>query len=244
MNQPSFSSAGPVAAISAGSAPPALHGPAAGECERNESQVRRRLLECGLQAVTEQGTESDLTTRVTGLSGFSPETLHSHFADSDGLLRAVAQGLSNELVGIIERSAGDFVDPAKRIACGVRMYLNTASEYPVFAKLIVKAGLDVAGPRSLVGEYLPAHIAYGLRSGRFGDEAAIGGTDLVSGTTFAAVTRIASGAVPDGYSEQVATVILRGMGVPGMQAYRLAIVVPPRVQPWAGSLLARARAMH
>lgn len=218
--------------------------PAAGTFAADDVRVRRQLLECGLRAAIEQGTGPGLLSHVTGLSGLPASTVRMHFADGDDLLRAIAQSLSDEIVFLIERSAGHFVDPAKRIACGVRMYLKAASDHPTLARLVAKAGTEAIGPQSLAGEYLPAHIAHGLRTGRFVEEATSGSVELVCGTTLAAVARIAAGPVRDGFDEQVAALVLRGLGVPAAQARRLAIIVPPRIEPRAGSLLSLSRAVH
>ena len=45
----------------------------------------------------------------------------SQFRTDGELWDTAADALSNELIGMIESTAGDFVDPAKRIAGGVRI---------------------------------------------------------------------------------------------------------------------------
>jgi hypothetical protein len=51
-----------------------------------------------------------------------------------------ADALSNELLILIESTAGEFVDPAKRVACGVRLYLHAARDYPAFAQAVAATG--------------------------------------------------------------------------------------------------------
>ena len=208
------------------------------------ANVRGRLLECGMRAVAEAGTDPDVLSRVAAMAPVTPAQLRDHFRTSDELLQSVADALSNELILIIEGAAGDFVDAAKRIACGVRIYLQMACECPVFAKFVARAGIGVAGPPSLIHQYLPGHIFSGAQTARFAESTTQVGMDLITGTTLAAVARIAAGPVSPGYPEQVAAAILRGLGVPGKQALRLSAIELPRIEPRTGTLLARARAMQ
>jgi AcrR family transcriptional regulator len=211
---------------------------------QQHARVRGRLLECGMRAVAEAGVDAELLSRVAAMAQVTPAQLRDHFRTNDELLQSVADALSNELIAIIEVTAGDFVDAAKRIACGVRIYLQTARECPVFARFVARAGLGVVGPLSLIHRYLPGHISSGAQTARFAELNTHVGMDLITGTTLAAVARIAAGPVAPGYTEQVAAAILRGLGVPGKQAQRLSAVELSPIEPGAGTLLARAQALH
>ena len=206
--------------------------------------MRGHLLECAMLAVTESGSDFDVLPRVAAMAKVTPAQLRDHFRTSDELLRAVADALSNELVLIIEGATGEFVDAAKRIACGVRIYLQTACRCPGFARFVARSGLGVTGPQSFIHQYLPGHLVSGAQTARFVEPVTPVGMDLVTGTTLAAVTRIAAGPVVPGYPEQVAAAILRGLGVPGKQAHRLCIIELPVIAPRAGTMLARARALQ
>jgi AcrR family transcriptional regulator len=210
---------------------------------QQHARVRARLLECGMRVFAESATDADVLPRVAAMAQAAPAQVREHFHTADELLRSVADALSNELIMIIEGSAGGFVDAAKRIACGVRIYLQTACECPLFAKFVARAGFGVAGPLSPVQHYLPGHITSGTQTARFAESTARVGMDLITGTTLAAVVQIAAGPVPPHYPEQIAAAILRGLGVPGKQAQRLSIVELPRIEPGSGTLLARARAI-
>ena len=152
-----------------------------------------------------------------------------------------ADALSNELLILIESTAGEFVDPAKRIACGVRLYLHAAREYPAFAQAVAATGLHVAGLNSLLHEFLPRHLYSGESTARFADMSSQAAVDLIAGATLAAVARIASGQAPPDHPEQVAAAILRGLGVRGAEARRLVKIPLPAIRPAPGSRLAGAR---
>lgn len=207
--------------------------------ERRE-RTRTRLVESAMRVFAERGTGSSVIQEVIAQAQVSQGTFYNYFRTNEDLLIAVSEELNNELLSLIEAAVGEFVDAGKRIASGVRLYLHTAREYPLFAKFMSAAGLHAAGPSSLVYEYLPPHIAAGQETGRFADMPIEAALDLLAGTALAATVRLARGDAPPDYPEQAVAAILRGLGVPGGQAMRLVKIELPRIQPAPESLLARA----
>jgi AcrR family transcriptional regulator len=194
-----------------------------------------------MRVFAERGTGSSVIQEVIAHAQVAQGTFYNYFRTNEELLVAVSEELSNELLALIEAVVGDFVDPAKRIASGVRLYLHTAREYTLFAKFVAASGLHAAGPSSLIYEYLPPDIAAGQQTGRFADMPTEVALDLIAGTSLAAVLRLSSDEAPADYPEKTVAAILRGLGVPGAQASRLVRIELPRIQPAADSLLARAR---
>ena len=156
---------------------------------RAHCSARARLLESALRIGAEQGIDAALP-QVIALAQASSESFRSQFASLDELWQAVADALSNQLLLMIERTAGDFADSAKRIGCGVRMYLREARDNAPFAQFVASRGHDVAGAASLLHDLLPAHIACGTHTARFADAGLDCAIDLIAGTTLAAVARI------------------------------------------------------
>ena len=204
-------------------------------------KARVRLLESAVHIAAEHGIDDDAMQRVLALAQLSPTQFRNHFTGAQAMWHAVADTLGNELLSMIESTAGEFVDPAKRLGCGVRMFLQEARDNPLFARLVVRRGLDLAGAGSLIHDHVPAHIASGTHSARFADLSNEVAIDVIAGTTLAAVARIAEGHAPAGHPEAVALSVLKALGVPAMQARRLVKIELPKLQPRSGSLLAFAR---
>jgi hypothetical protein len=171
------------------------------------------------------------------------EAMHGdRFVATQQLLAAVAGALSNELILLAEGLVWELVDPARRIACGVRLYLQAAREFPFGAQLVAAAGMHALGVSSRLHDVLPSDVADGHRVGRFAPIQAEAAVDLVGGSTLAALARMGTGAAPADLPEKVAAAVLRGLGVPGLEAERLVRIDLPRLQPAPHSLLARSRA--
>lgn len=200
-------------------------------------------MECALSVGAVHGFGDASVAEVLAMAQCSSAEFQKHFTAPVAMWQAVADTLSNEAIAMIEATAGEFVDAAKRVACGVRLYLGEANDNPVFARFVTRSGLAVVGVTSLVHLYLPSHISCGNRTARFSDGTLESAVDLITGTTLAAVRRIADGEAPADHPQRVALLILRSLGVPAPQARRLATIDLPHLPAPSGSLLWRARAM-
>lgn len=205
---------------------------------------RVRLLEAALGVAAGHSIDGDSATRVAAAAGVTPSALAKHFAGPHQLWQALADALSNELLLAIESTAGEFVDPAKRIGCGVRLYLHEAHDNPLFARLAAHRGLDLASATSLIHRHVPPHIDSGTHSARFADLTAEVAIDVIAGATLAALARIAEGHAAAEHPESVALAILKALGVPAVQARKLARIELPRLGANEGGLLARSRAIQ
>lgn len=208
--------------------------------ERRE-RTRARLIESAMWVFAERGTGSSVIQEVIARANVSQGTFYNYFRTNEELLIAVSEELNNELVASIEAAVADFVDPAKRIACGVRIYLHGAHANPMFARFVCAAGFHAAAPTSLVYEFLPIHIAAGQQSGRFAAMPVDVALDLIAGIALAAVFRLCSGTAAPDYPAAAAAGVLRALGVPDGQARRLVMIKLPEVKPAPDSLLERAR---
>lgn len=209
---------------------------------QKRERTRAHLVETAMLVFAEKGVGASVIQEVIATAEVSQGTFYNYFRTNEDLLVAVSGELNNELLGLIESEVGGLTDPAKRIAAGLRLYLNAARDYPLFARFVVSAGLHAAGPNNLIYEYLPPHIEGGMASARFYAMSTEAALDLIAGAALAAVVRIAAGEVPPDYAQEVVTAILRGLGVSPAQAAKLASPDPASINVPAKSLLARSHA--
>ncbi|MGU7774827.1 TetR/AcrR family transcriptional regulator [Burkholderia sp. MR1-5-21] len=209
--------------------------------ERRE-RMRARLIESAMLVFAEKGLGASVIQEVIAAAGVSQGTFYNYFRTNEDLLAAVSQELNDELLRLIEAEVGAYADPARRIACGVRMFLHAAHTYPLLARFICAAGLHAAGPSSLIYVYLPVHIEQGLAEGRFHDVTVEVALDVIAGTALTTIQRFADEAQTRAQPELAVAAILRGLGVSGAEAQALVHgELVPIVAP-AGSLLERGQA--
>lgn len=204
--------------------------------------MRARLIESALLVFAEKGVGASVIQEVIAAAGVSQGTFYNYFRTNEELLTAVTQELNDELLRLIETEVGAYADPARRIACGVRLFLHAARTYPLLARFICAAGLHVAGPSSLIYVYLPAHIEQGLAEGHFRDVTVKVALDVIAGTVLTTIQRFTAEGQECAQPEQAVAAILRSLGVSRSKAQALvhgelvSIAVP------AGSLLERGHA--
>ena len=190
----------------------------------------------------EKGVGASVIQEVIAAAEVSQGTFYNYFRTNEELLAAVSQELNDELFRLIEAEVGSYADPARRIACGVRMFLHAARAYPLLARFICAAGLHAAGPSSLVYVFLPVHIEQGLSDGCFRDISVGVALDLIAGTALTTIQRFIDEGESSAQPEEAVAAILRGLGVSRSVAQALVrgglapITVP------ANSLLERGHA--
>jgi AcrR family transcriptional regulator len=209
---------------------------AAGKRER----MRRRLVESALLVFAEKGVDASVIDDVIAGAGVSRGTFYRYFRTNAELLAATSEELANELLAAIEERVGHFEDPAKRIACGIRLYLYAAGKYPLLARFVSRAGFDVNSPGNRFNDYLPRHISEGMELGRFRTMYLETALDLIACAGLVSLFRLTAGETKPGYSEEIVAAILRGLGVKETRISALmSLPLEPLVLP-ADSLLERS----
>ncbi len=188
--------------------------------ERRE-RMRARLVESAFAVFAERGVGASVIQEVIAAAGVSQGTFYNYFRTNEELLQAVTEELHGELVTLIESAVTGYVDPALRIASGVRMYLHKARAFPLFARFVVHTGLHLLSPNNPIYEYLPPHIEAGFASGRFKTMPMEVALDLIAGVALLAIARIAAGKAAPDYPELAVAALLRALGVTPAQAEKL-----------------------
>lgn len=210
--------------------------------ERRE-RMRARLIDSALQVFAKNGVGPSAIQQVIATAKVSQGSFYTHFRTNEELLEALSDTLNNELLRLIETEVGGFADPARRIACGLRLYLQAAKAYPQFARFVCAAGLHAAGPNNLFYEFLPPHIADGLQTGQFCGITIEEGLDIMAGTMLTTVLRLSTGDVTPDYPARMVAAILRGMGMTPAGAAKLVALPLGRIEVAPDSLLGRSNAV-
>lgn len=211
--------------------------------ERRE-RMRARLVESAMLVFAEKGVDASVIDDVLVAAEVSRGTFYHYFRTNGQLLAAASEELINELLTAIESIVGGYEDPALRIACGTRLYLHTARNYPLFARFVSRSGFEVDGANSRFYDFLPHHIEEGMTQGRFKRFPMEVALDFLSGTSLMAVFRMGSTEMPEDYPEHVVAGILRGLGMSDEAAQNLVHIPIPPLQLPADALLERSHARY
>jgi len=150
---------------------------------------------------------------VIEVAGVSRGTFYNYFRTNAELLVAAIQALGNEVVDLVESRVKAFPSPAARLFTGLRLYMDTARRYPLFARFITRVGPQAIGPDALVYKYIPIHIAEGIAAGEFVDANVGVALDMVVGAGLIAVARISAGRADDTYLSAMLVALARSLGL-------------------------------
>jgi len=202
--------------------------------------MRARLIENAVLVFAEKGTDASVIDDVVEAANVSRGTFYNYFPSNAELAVAVSEELANELMILIEDCVEDIEDPVERIATGLYLFLETVKTFPVTARFMSQSGLGIAGPESLIYEFLPPHIERAVGEGRFPAMPITITLDFIAGTVTAAVFRASLGVDLADHTRLVVVSILQGLGLPQAEASRISDRPLPCLEIPETSLLNRA----
>lgn len=204
-------------------------------------RMRLRLIESALLVYADKGLDRASIDDVIESAGVSRGTFYNYFRTDAELAAAVSDELTTELIAQIEARVGDLANPVERIARGLRLYLDAAAAYPLFASFTSQAGLRAVSPNQLLREYLPRHIVEGVKAGRLEVPNVSLAVDMIVGAALSAVHALSATRVQKHYAEHAVMHVLVGLGVTRAAARKLAFAPVEPIEAPATTLLACAR---
>ena len=98
------------------------------------ARMHRKLVESALLVFAEKGVDAPVIEDVIAAAGVSRGTFYNYFRTNGELLAAAIRELGNELVEHIEDRVTTIPSPAERLFTGLRLYLDAARRFPLFAR--------------------------------------------------------------------------------------------------------------
>ena len=87
-----------------------------------------------------QGVDATVIDDLIVKAQVSRGTFYNYFRTTEEVMVAVMQIVGNELLSLVDAAIADRTDPAERLACGVRMVLQTARHFPHVGRFMSQAG--------------------------------------------------------------------------------------------------------
>lgn len=209
--------------------------------ERRE-RTRARLLAGALPVFAEHGVEARVIDLVIGQAGVARGTFYNYFRSSEELFTALAQAVSDEILGVVDPVVLRHDDPAVRLACGITLSIRLVGCYPLLARFLVRGGLAALTAGSLTTEVIPREVRAGMAAGRFTVVHERLAFDLVLGPVMAAFHTLLNADVPEDYPQALAQAVLQSLGLEASEARRCASVEFGEIRLPEGSLFARTNA--
>ena len=204
--------------------------------------MRRKLVESALLVFAEKGVDASVIEDVIAAAGVSRGTFYNYFRTNGELLVAANEELGNELVDRIEQRVKTSPSPAARLFGGLRLYMEAAGRFPLFARFVARVGAQAIGPGNLVVAYIPRHIAGAIEAGEFVEAPISVALDMVVGAGLIMVARIAEGKADAAYLNDMLLALARALGLESSRAEALLAEPIAPLDLDAESLLVRSDA--
>ena len=197
-------------------------------------RMRTRLIEAAMEVFSSKGVDATVIEDLIEQAEVSRGTFYNYFRTTEEVMAAVLQAVGNELLSLVDLAIANRSDPAERLACGVRMVLQTARHFPHAGRFITRVGVTRSTDHLPTLGYLLRDLVEANESGRFNLADPMLGLDLVVGTTSAALFSLSMrNDLTDTYPQEITFHILLGLGMTRAAARKLvdkpiqAVQLPP-----------------
>ncbi|WP_058545106.1 TetR/AcrR family transcriptional regulator [Pseudomonas fluorescens] len=196
--------------------------------------AQRRIHEAAMRLFAEKGAGEISISELAEAAGVARGTIYKHLDSVEGLFRDVAARLSEEMDQRIARSSPEDVDPALRLANGIRYYIRRAHEEPSWGKFIVRYAMSSQSLRGMWAGQPLADLMTGLGQKRYDvrQEQLMSVLAMIGGSVLTAITLVRDGhrTWRDAGSD-IAELTLRALGLSKDEAQALATVELPPLAP-------------
>nr|WP_315192179.1 TetR/AcrR family transcriptional regulator [uncultured Albidiferax sp.] len=206
--------------------------------QRREA-TRLRLIESALTVLAEKGPDTAAIEDFIAAAQVSRGTFYNYFRTTSELLLAVAGGMSDEILQVVDPVVQQFSDPVARFSAGSRLYMQTAMRYPLWGAFITRVGTRVAARGQLIDVYLNRDLLEAIARQRLKIDNVRVARDVVLGTIFFGIETMLTEPTHDHHPEQMMRCVLTGFGLPEAEAEAIAFAPLPVLGDVQGPIFSR-----
>ena len=175
-----------------------------------------------LHVFAQRGPDAPVIDDFIAAAGIARGTFYNYFKSTQELLEAASKWLEDDLIVSIESEISGLDNPAHRLAMGVRLWIHRAqadAQWCAFAARAWRHG-------SLVEQKVDRDLRAGRHMGLLDFPSIEAARDLLIGTCREAMVRLCVKRARRGFGDEVARVVLRGLGLE-RKAIDAALALPP-----------------
>lgn len=206
---------------------------------QRREQTRLRLLESALAVFADKGPDLAVIEDFIAAAGVSRGTFYNHFRTPTDLLLALATGMSDEVLAVVDPVVLGFEDPVERFSAGTRLYMQMALRYPLWGSFIIRVGTRIATRGQLIDTYLCRDLGLAMAARRICVDHVRVGRDIVLGSIFYGIETMLTEPTQDHHPEHIMRSVLIGLGLLPDEAQRIAFAPLPELRAVEGSILSR-----
>jgi AcrR family transcriptional regulator len=185
-------------------------------------RTRAQLVQAAIQVFSARGVAAATMQEIAAVAGMTTGTVYNHFKTKEEVASGVAVLLAESLCRRIADSQALVKEGAQRMAIGNQRYIWLAQESPAWALMMLD--VSVVAPELLlkIREYALADLRLGVRQKSFRVPSEAAAMDLINGSVAQAMRSVALGLAPASHARDVASCVLRGLGMAAADAAEVA----------------------
>jgi len=191
---------------------------------QRREKTRLRLVESALAVFVEKGPDAAVIDDVIAAAGVSRGTFYNHFRTIEELLLAVATGMSDEVLQVVDPVVLGIGDPVARFATGTRLYMQTALRYPLWGNFLTRVGTRIAARGQLIDLFLTRDLTAAVEQRRIKVDDVLVARDIVLGSIFYGIETMLTERTRDHHPEHLLQCILVGLGLRAPEARDIAFM--------------------
>ena len=212
----------------------AADAPKVSRLDRRKARTRQALIDAAVRLIAEGRGDRASIQEITEEADIGFGSFYNHFESKEQLFQTASEKVLEHWGQMIDRASVGLTDPAELFAVGMRISGRLGWTHPDIAGFLTGAGLDALDiPRGLAPRAL-RDIQAGQAAGRFtvpdadiALSAAAGGLLGLLRMCQRHPERVTETTV-----DQLAEAVLRLLGVPALEAARLAALPLPPTDTW------------
>jgi len=189
------------------------------------ARTKAALMAAGRRLLSQRPIDAVTVDDIVQAAEVGKGSFYNHFADRDALGRAITAQIRASIESAVARANAGVDDPARRMARAVCTYLRYALDEPEPAGVLVHIHTGHTSLTAPLNRGLVEDLETGLATGRFDVATVESGVLYVLGVTQLALVRIVqepNQAFAISLSQQMCALVLRGLGLAGVEADRIA----------------------
>ncbi len=171
-------------------------------------KTRLKIIEAAAIVFAKAGADGAVIDDFIRAAGVSRGTFYNHFDTTPALLDATIDWMADDITQAIDPHVKGIKDDAYRLATAMRLYLRWAASDPKWSAFMAK--IPHIGP--FAERQVRRDIQGGVRSGDFNVPHFEAAHDLLVGTSYQTIQRIAASPGQAVSTDDAVRVILRGLG--------------------------------
>ncbi|MDM0052676.1 TetR/AcrR family transcriptional regulator [Variovorax sp. J22R115] len=209
-------------------------------------RTRLQLVQAAIRVFSMRGYGDATMQEIATTASMTTGTVYNHFKTKEEVARAVALLLAHTLCRRITDSQQGVAEGSQRMAIGIQRYIWLAGQSPEWARMMLE--VSAAAPEMLleIRDYVLADLRLGVKQKAFRVPGETAAMDLINGTVQQAMRTVSLGGVPALHGREVASCVLRGLGMEWAEAKRVAQRAlppfPPMIPSTDAVTAARAKA--